>query len=93
MGDWDETICDYLMEPKARKTKSIHLLTPQEAKEAFNSWQYFKKSQRDLTDQWKTFWDKKLLESYTTEETSEEKTKSEEKRTIPQKEKKPDWAE
>ena len=43
MEDWDETICDYLMEPKAREIKAIHLLTPEGAEEAFKSWQYFKK--------------------------------------------------
>ena len=70
--------------------KAIHILTPEESEEAYKSWQYFEKSQRD---QWKKFWAKKLLESYTTEEKTEEQTKSEEKRTVPQKEKKFDWPE
>ena len=90
MEDWDETICVYLMEPKSRATKAIHILTPEESEEAYKSWQYFEKSQRN---QWKKFWAKKLLESYTTEEKTEEQTKSEEKRTVPQKEKKFDWPE
>ena len=54
---------------------------------------YFKKCQRELTDQWKKFWAKKLLESYTAGEKSEEQTKSEEKRTKQEAEKKCDWSE
>ena len=76
-----------------RETKTIHLLTPEEAEEANKSWQFFKKSQRDLTDQWKKFWAKKLVESYTSEEKTEEQTKSEEKRTIQEAENKLDWPE
>ena len=81
MEDWDDTICDYLMDPKAKKIKAIHLLTPEEVEDAhmYKSWQYFKSCQRDLTDQWKTF--SKLRESYTAEEKPEEQTKSEGKRT------------
>ena len=93
MEDWDETICDYLKDPKARKIKAVHLLTPEEVEEAYKSWQYFKKSQRELTDQWKKFWAKKLLESYTSEEKTEEQTKSEEKKTKQESEKKCDWPE
>ena len=55
MEDWDETICDYLKDPKARKIKAVHLLTPEEVEEAYKSWQYFKKRQKELTDQWKKF--------------------------------------
>ena len=81
MEDWDETICDYLKDPKARKIKAVHLLTPEEVTEAYKSWQYFKKRQKELTDQWKKFWAKKLLESYTAEKkkTTEKQTNSEEK--------------
>ena len=93
MEDWDETICDYLKDPEARKIKAVHLLTPEEVEEAYKSWQYFKKSQRELTDQWKKFWAKKLLESYTSEEKTEEQTKSEEKKTKQESEKKCDWPE
>ena len=66
------------MNPKARKIKAVHLLTPEDV---YKSWQYFKKSQRELIDQCKMFWAKKLLESYTAEEKTEEQTKSEEKKT------------
>ena len=81
------------MEPNAREIKATYLLTPEEVEEAYKSWQYFKKSQRDLTDQWKKFWAKKLLESYTTEEKTEEQTKSDENMTKQEAEKKCDWSE
>ena len=72
------------MDPK----KASNLLTPEEVEEAYKSWQYFKKSRRELTDQWKKFWAKKLLESYTAEEKTEEQIKSEEKTTKQEAEKK-----
>ena len=70
LEDWDETICDYLMNPKARKLFIFsHQKKPIKAG-----------SQRELTDQWKKFWAKKMLESYIAEEKTEEQTKSEEKK-------------
>ena len=49
-------------------TKGIDLLTPEESKEACKDWVYFKKSQEDLSDQWKQFWAKNLIEDYSKEE-------------------------
>ena len=49
----------------------INHLTPEENQEAYKNWQYFKKNQSDLTEQWKTYWAKKLIESYEEKETEE----------------------
>ena len=43
----------------------------EENQEAYKNWQYFKKNQSDLTEQWKTYWAKKLIESYEEKETEE----------------------
>ena len=42
-----------------------------ENQEAYKNWQYFKKNQSDLTQQWKMNWAKKLIESYEEKETEE----------------------
>ena len=68
---------------------AIHLLTPELTIDTYKNWQYFKKNQRDTTDQWKTFWAKELLESY--QETDQESTTQEEKPT--EKNKTKDWSE
>ena len=52
-------------------TTGIIHLTPEENQEAYKNWQYFKKNQSDLTEQWKTYWAKKLIESYEEKETEE----------------------
>ena len=52
------------MGSKRKSTDAIRQLTPKLSIETYKNWQYFKKNQRDMTDQWKTFWAKKLLESY-----------------------------
>ena len=52
-------------------TKGINHLTPEENKEAYKNWQYFKKNQSDLTEQWKTYWAKKCIESYEEKEPEE----------------------
>ena len=49
---------------KRKSTDAIHLLTPELTIETYKNLHYFKKNQRNMTDQWKTFWAKKLLESY-----------------------------
>ena len=45
-------------------TTGINPLTPEEDQEAYKNWQYFKKNQSDLIGQWRTYWAKKLIESY-----------------------------
>ena len=65
------------MGSKRKSIDAIHLLTPELTIDTYKNWQYFKKNQRDMTDQWKTFWAKKLLESY--QETDQESTAQEEK--------------
>ena len=52
-------------------TTGINHLTPEENQEAYKNWQYFKKNQSDLTEPWKTYWAKKLIESYEEKETEE----------------------
>ena len=97
MEGWDVTICDYLMEPKARETKAIHLPAAEETEESYKSWQYLKKSQRYLTEQWKNFLGQEtgriIYRRWIKKQNNEEQTKSEDKRTIPQNEKKFDWLE
>ena len=44
-------------------TTGISHLPPEENQEAYKNWQYFKKNQSDLPEQWKTYWAKKLIES------------------------------
>ena len=75
--DLDEILWEYMMGSKRKSIDAIHLLTPELTIETYKNWQYFKKNQRDMTDQWKTFWAKKLLESY--QETDQETTAEEEK--------------
>ena len=87
--DLDEILWEHMMGSKRKSTDAIHLLTPELTIETYKNWQYFKKNQRDMTDQWKTFWAKKLLESY--QETDQESTTQEEKTTEENKTK--DWQE
>ena len=68
-----------MMGSKRKSIDAIHQLTPEETIDTYKNWQYFKKNQRDMTDQWKTFWAKKLLESY--QETDQESTTQEENET------------
>lgn len=82
--DFDEIIWEYMMGTRRKLTDAIHLLTPEVTIETYKNWQYFKKNQRDMTDQWKTFWAKKLLESY--QETNQEPTAEENSSTQ-------DWSE
>ena len=84
--DYDDLIWEYMMGTKRKSTDAIHLLTPELTFETYKNWQYFKQNQRDMTDQWKTFWGKKLLESYQeVEDTTEEDNTAENK--------KQDWSE
>ena len=52
-------------------TTGINHLTSGEIQEAYKNWQYFKKNQRYLIEQWKTYWAKKLKEFYEEKETEE----------------------
>ena len=45
-------------------TRGVQFLTPDETIQAYKCWQYFKNSQKELSEQWKTYWAKKLIESY-----------------------------
>ena len=75
MEDFDNRIWNYLYGDIWRHpmdfTTGINHLTPEENQEAYKNWQYFKKNQSDLTEQWKTYWAKKLIESYEEKETEE----------------------
>ena len=82
--DFDKIIWGYMMGTRRKQTDAIHLLTPEVTIETYENWQYFKKNQRDMTDQWRTFWAKKLLESY--KETNQEPTAEENSSTQ-------DWSE
>lgn len=75
MEDWDEVIAENMTEHRVRDAKGVHLLTPNETEEAYKCWQYFKKNQKDITDQWKQYWAKKLIETYKQEEQKETKKK------------------
>ena len=77
------------MGSKRKSIDAIHLLTPELTIDTYKNLQYFKTNQRDMTDQWKTFWAKKLLESY--QETDQESTTQEEKPAEENKTK--DWSE
>ena len=71
MCEWSDLMYKYVFPDKPVEfegTKGIDLLTPEESIEACKDWVYFKKSQDDLSDQWKQFWTKKLIEDYTKEE-------------------------
>ena len=75
MEDFDNRIWNYLYGDNWQHpmdlTTGINHLTPEENQEAYKNWQYFKKYQSDLTEQWKTYWAKKLIESYEEKETEE----------------------
>ena len=75
MEDFDNRIWNYLYGDNWRHpmdfTTGINHLTPEENQETYKNWQYFKKNQSDLTEQWKTYWAKKLIESYEEKETEE----------------------
>ena len=73
-----------MMGKRRKLTDAIHLLTPEVTIETYKNWKNFKKNQRDMTDQWKTFLAKKLLESY--QETNKEQTAEENSSTQ-------DWSE
>ena len=79
MEDFDKSIWKYLYGDKWRFpmdiTTGINNLTPEENQEAYKNWQYFKKNQRGLTEQWKTYWAKKVIESYEEKKTEEENMK------------------
>ena len=75
MEDFDNRIWNYLYGDNWRHptdfTTGISHLTPEENQEAYKNWQYFKNNQSDLTEQWKTYWAKELIESYEEKETEE----------------------
>lgn len=67
MHDWDKKIWNYVFSNRDydhMTTMGVDLLTSEESEDVYKSWQYFKKCQRDLTDRWKTYWGKKLIETY-----------------------------
>ena len=70
MNDWDSIIYDTRVEKNyvTKKGMGINVLLPDEQSEADKCWRYFKTNQKDLTEQWKQFWAKRLLESYKNEE-------------------------
>ncbi|MCG7867516.1 MAG: hypothetical protein JAY74_14275, partial [Candidatus Thiodiazotropha taylori] len=74
MNDWDSIIYEARVEKNLikKKGKGINVLLPDEQTEADKCWRYFENNQRDLTDQWKHFWAKKLLESYKEEKKAQE---------------------
>ena len=80
MEDFDNIIWNYPYGDKWRHpmefTTAINHLTPEDNQEAYKNWRYFKNNQRDLTEQWKTYWAKKLIESYEEMVTEEENEKS-----------------
>ena len=73
--DLDEILWEHMMGSQRKSIDAIHLLTPELTIDTYKNWQYFKKNQRDMTDQRKTFWAKKLLESY--KETDQSTTQEE----------------
>ena len=80
MEDFDKSIWNYLYANKLRCpmniTTGIKHLTPEESQEAYKNRKYFKKNQRGLTEQWKTYWAKKVIESYEERVTEEENEKN-----------------
>ena len=87
LEDFDDLMWEHMMGSQRKSIEAIHLLTPELTNEVYKDWQYFKNNQRDMTDQWKTFWGKKLLESY------QEATAAEEERTAEENNKEQDCPE
>ena len=87
LEDFDDLMWEHMMGSKRKSIEAVHLLTPELTIEVYKDWQYYKNNQRDMRDQWKTFWAKKLLESY------QEATAAEEERTAEENNKEQDCPE
>ena len=87
LEDFDDLMWEHMMGSKRKSIEAVHLLTPELTNEVYKDWQYFKNNQSDMTDQWKTFWANKLLESY------QEATAAEEERTAEENNKEQDCPE
>ena len=78
LEDFDDLMWEHMMGSQRKSIEAVHLLTPELTNEVYKDWQYFKNNQRDMTDQWKTFWANKLLESYQEATAAEEEITAEE---------------